>query len=431
MWLNCNQISCSSTYFFFLDKDGAARNGHLAMVKFLDTQRHEGCSVMALTHAARNGHLDIVRYLVALHRRRSDSGSGGGGGCRRDTLSFAAAAGHAHVLRFMLEQGYTFSIGVGNGSSIRRNSSADDKDKLLKFAERNGYCDEVMQVIRDWISSCTHSTNALDAVVDCKMDSPNENTSDAVVTPVDTLLPSVSPSSFAGSAKRKSRSKAAVQVGPGPLGDRIGELNSAVVPAAKETRRKRRTKVFDPTCVDEPAVSLPLTTEQPWLASLSTQDIARYTPLSPSVNSYDDAATPRVWSAPSSPAPSDDMEYSLDSIDTSAYDLYECATLSPTVSCSTGPTGQRAPAWSAFLSQDRPAQSTIPFRTSLTSCSTVATATIQETALCWFCGARFLHQPSDCPHRAKHVEACRLSLETFCMAGLLSKSHMVKLMKLL
>lgn len=43
--------------------DKAAENGYLEIVHFLFTRRNEGCTSWAIDSAARNGHIDVVRWL--------------------------------------------------------------------------------------------------------------------------------------------------------------------------------------------------------------------------------------------------------------------------------------------------------------------------------------------------------------------------------
>lgn len=49
--------------------DLAAENGHLSVVKWLNSHRIEGCTTNAIALAARNGHLDIVMWL---HENRKE-----------------------------------------------------------------------------------------------------------------------------------------------------------------------------------------------------------------------------------------------------------------------------------------------------------------------------------------------------------------------
>ena len=43
--------------------NGAAANGHLDVVVWLNENRTEGCSKCAMNEAAINGHLDVIRWL--------------------------------------------------------------------------------------------------------------------------------------------------------------------------------------------------------------------------------------------------------------------------------------------------------------------------------------------------------------------------------
>jgi hypothetical protein len=43
--------------------DQAARNGHLKFLKWLHSNRTEGCSTDAMDDAAENGDLEIVKWL--------------------------------------------------------------------------------------------------------------------------------------------------------------------------------------------------------------------------------------------------------------------------------------------------------------------------------------------------------------------------------
>ncbi|EQC33906.1 hypothetical protein SDRG_08586 [Saprolegnia diclina VS20] len=71
--------------------DKAAANGHLAIVRLLHSQRHEGCTLKAMTAAAINGHLEVVRFLDA-HRNE---------GCTTRAMDEAAANGHLEVVQFL------------------------------------------------------------------------------------------------------------------------------------------------------------------------------------------------------------------------------------------------------------------------------------------------------------------------------------------
>jgi hypothetical protein len=49
--------------------DSASRNGHLEVVQWLHTHRHEGASTDAIDYAASGGHLDVITFL---HQNRND-----------------------------------------------------------------------------------------------------------------------------------------------------------------------------------------------------------------------------------------------------------------------------------------------------------------------------------------------------------------------
>ena len=59
----------------------AAKYGHLEVVQWLHTHRHEGCSTWAMDWAARYGYLEVVQWLH-VHRRE---------GCTTDAMNWAAA----------------------------------------------------------------------------------------------------------------------------------------------------------------------------------------------------------------------------------------------------------------------------------------------------------------------------------------------------
>uniref|UniRef100_A0AAV1UXA2 Ankyrin repeat protein n=1 Tax=Peronospora matthiolae TaxID=2874970 RepID=A0AAV1UXA2_9STRA len=73
--------------------DSAARNGYLEVVRFLHTRRTEGCTVAAMNGAARNGHLDVVQFL---HGHRSE-------GCSTAAMDGAAAGGFLSIMQFLHE----------------------------------------------------------------------------------------------------------------------------------------------------------------------------------------------------------------------------------------------------------------------------------------------------------------------------------------
>ncbi|GMF33591.1 unnamed protein product [Phytophthora lilii] len=69
----------------------AARGGHLAALKWLNTFGSKACSAKAMDDAASAGHLDVVEWL---HVNRSE-------GCTTDAMDSAAARGHLKILQFL------------------------------------------------------------------------------------------------------------------------------------------------------------------------------------------------------------------------------------------------------------------------------------------------------------------------------------------
>ncbi|KAL2911451.1 hypothetical protein HK105_209063 [Polyrhizophydium stewartii] len=60
-----------------LAMDGAATNGHLAVIRWLADNRTEGCTEKALYGAAQNGHLDVLMFLHKRYRKLFTKGSAG------------------------------------------------------------------------------------------------------------------------------------------------------------------------------------------------------------------------------------------------------------------------------------------------------------------------------------------------------------------
>ncbi|KAE9087779.1 hypothetical protein PF007_g20243 [Phytophthora fragariae] len=73
--------------------NGAAANGHLAVVEWLDQNRTDGCTVEAMDSAAAGGHLEVVKWL---HEHRSE-------GCSTAAIDGAAAKGHLEVVQWLHE----------------------------------------------------------------------------------------------------------------------------------------------------------------------------------------------------------------------------------------------------------------------------------------------------------------------------------------
>lgn len=74
-----------------LAMDGAARLGHLHVVKWLHKQRTEGCTSNAIAAAAGNGHFAVVQWL---HAHRFE-------GCRSYAMDLTATHGHLQILQWL------------------------------------------------------------------------------------------------------------------------------------------------------------------------------------------------------------------------------------------------------------------------------------------------------------------------------------------
>ncbi|TYZ68356.1 hypothetical protein PybrP1_005383, partial [[Pythium] brassicae (nom. inval.)] len=86
-WLHANRTEGCSTSAI----DGAARNGHLAVVKWLHANRSEGCTTQAMDVAASRGHLDVMQFL---HANRTE-------GCTTEAMNSAAENGHLDVVKWL------------------------------------------------------------------------------------------------------------------------------------------------------------------------------------------------------------------------------------------------------------------------------------------------------------------------------------------
>ncbi|ETW06998.1 hypothetical protein H310_03097 [Aphanomyces invadans] len=72
--------------------DGAARNGHLAMVQYLHLNRRDGCTTGAMDWAATHGHVAIVQWL---HANRTE-------GCTTSAMDMACGAkGHLELVKWL------------------------------------------------------------------------------------------------------------------------------------------------------------------------------------------------------------------------------------------------------------------------------------------------------------------------------------------
>jgi Tfp pilus assembly pilus retraction ATPase PilT len=77
--------------------DWAAKNGHLAVVKWLHENKIEGCSKRTMDLAAENGRLKIVKWL---HENRNE-------GCTERIMEKAEQNGHVWVVKWLTENKIT------------------------------------------------------------------------------------------------------------------------------------------------------------------------------------------------------------------------------------------------------------------------------------------------------------------------------------
>ncbi|TMW58618.1 hypothetical protein Poli38472_010177 [Pythium oligandrum] len=99
--------------------DGATRNGHLDMVKYLHEERNDGCTIDAVDIAANNGHLDVVKFLF---EHRQEKGS-------MEALNDAAANARGEVLRYLLTKMPDIPVSDAVTEAARKNDF--DLIKLL------------------------------------------------------------------------------------------------------------------------------------------------------------------------------------------------------------------------------------------------------------------------------------------------------------
>jgi hypothetical protein len=86
-WLHSNRTEGCSPYAM----NWAAEEGHLEVVKWLHHNRTEGCSPYALNWASQKGHLEVVKWL---HINRTE-------GCANDAIYCASKNGHFDVVKWL------------------------------------------------------------------------------------------------------------------------------------------------------------------------------------------------------------------------------------------------------------------------------------------------------------------------------------------
>jgi len=78
--------------------DLACLNGHFDVIKWLDTNRDDGCSKNALYNACKNGHLEIVKWLIDNKKLIFINKRG---------IDFAAYNGHLDIIKYLYKKNLT------------------------------------------------------------------------------------------------------------------------------------------------------------------------------------------------------------------------------------------------------------------------------------------------------------------------------------
>jgi Ankyrin repeats (3 copies) len=128
-WLHSNRTEgCTKN-----SMDFAAMNGHLEIVKFLHLNRTEGCTTYAMNWATQSGHLDVVQWL---HCNRTE-------GCTSRAMDYAAERGHLEVVKW-----------------LHCNRTEGCTANAMDFAAGGGHLDVVKFLHLNRTEGCT--TNAMD-----------------------------------------------------------------------------------------------------------------------------------------------------------------------------------------------------------------------------------------------------------------------------
>ncbi|KAF0696986.1 Aste57867_12299 [Aphanomyces stellatus] len=120
--------------------DEAAANGHMEVVRFLHEHRKEGCTTRAMDMAAMNGHLDVVQFL---HVNRTE-------GCTINAMNNAASTGRLEVVRFLHDNRtegcttFAMNYAASNGHLevvrfLHENRTEGCTSVALDDAKRNGH----------------------------------------------------------------------------------------------------------------------------------------------------------------------------------------------------------------------------------------------------------------------------------------------------
>nr|XP_047146210.1 protein fem-1 homolog C-like [Hydra vulgaris] len=101
--------------------EGAAKNGHLEVVKYLHEKGYK-CSNLAIIDAAGNGHLEVVKYLYEKGYK-----------CSHRTIDCVANNGHLEVLKYLHELGYKCDKWAIN------NAAGNGHLEVVKYLHELGY----------------------------------------------------------------------------------------------------------------------------------------------------------------------------------------------------------------------------------------------------------------------------------------------------
>ncbi|CAK4797671.1 unnamed protein product [Aphanomyces euteiches] len=137
--------------------DGAARNGHLQVLEFLDETFSDTarCTTDAMDLAAMNGHLNVVKFLQTKRRE----------GCTHWAIDMAAANGHLEVVRFLHENGAPATIDAMNRAArnghlkvvqfLHYHRLEGGTARAMDWAAMNGHLEVVKFLHQNRLEGCT------------------------------------------------------------------------------------------------------------------------------------------------------------------------------------------------------------------------------------------------------------------------------------
>ncbi|KAF0696984.1 Aste57867_12297 [Aphanomyces stellatus] len=140
--------------------DGAARNGHLDVLRFLHMHTKATCTTDAMDLAAMNGHLEVVQFLQ-IERQE---------GCTHWAIDTAAGNGHENVVRFLHSHGAPCTTDAMNRAArnghlevvrfLHTHRQEGCTTRAVEWAAMNGHLDVVQFLHLNRPEGCT--TNAMD-----------------------------------------------------------------------------------------------------------------------------------------------------------------------------------------------------------------------------------------------------------------------------